>query len=73
MGGGCWQKEGSEQPHEANLLKLDCTKARSLLGWTPKWDLETAIQKTVQWQKAYQTKENMRAVSVAQINNYMNY
>ena len=70
-GGACWQKEGSEQPFEADLLKLDCSKAYSLLGWTPKWDLETAIQKIVQWQKAYQTKENMRAFSLAQINNYI--
>ena len=70
-GEACWQKEGIEQPLEADLLKLDCSKAHSLLGWTPKWDLETAIQKIVQWEKAYQTKENMRAFSLAQINNYI--
>ena len=66
-----WEKEGSEQPHEANLLKLDCSKARSQLGWTPKWDLETATQKIVQWQRAYKAKENMQEVSLAQINQYM--
>lgn len=66
-----WEKEGSEQPHEANLLKLDCSKARAQLGWTPKWDLGTATQKIVQWQKAYQAKENMREVSLAQINQYI--
>ena len=67
-----WKKEGSEQPHEAHLLKLDCSKARSQLGWFPKWNLELATQKIVQWQKAYQAKENMQAVSLAQINRYMN-
>ena len=67
-----WEKEGSEQPHEANLLKLDCSKAHSLLGWVPKWDLEIATQKIVEWQKAFQAKENMQAVSLAQINQYMN-
>jgi CDP-glucose 4,6-dehydratase len=66
-----WEKEGSEQPHEANLLKLDCSKARTQLGWTPKWDLETATQKIVQWQKAYQAKENMQELTLAQINHYM--
>ena len=66
-----WKQEGSEQPHEANLLKLDCSKARSQLGWAPKWDLETAIQKILQWQKAFQEKENMQEVSLAQINDYM--
>ena len=67
-----WEKEGSEQPHEANLLKLDCSKAHSLLGWIPKWDLEIATQKIVEWQKAFKAKENMQAVSLAQINQYMN-
>ena len=66
-----WEKEGSEQPHEANLLKLDCSKARTQLGWIPKWDLETATKKIVEWQKAYQVRENMQGVSLTQINNYM--
>jgi CDP-glucose 4,6-dehydratase len=66
-----WEKEGSEQPHEANLLKLDCSKAHALLGCVPKWDLEIATQKIVQWQRAYQAKENMQEVSLAQINQYM--
>ena len=66
-----WEKEGSEQPHEANLLKLDCSKARVKLGWVPKWNLEIATQKIIQWQKAFQAKENMQEVSLAQINQYM--
>ena len=66
-----WEKEGSEQPHEANFLKLDCSKARSQLGWIPKWNLEAATQKIVDWQKAFQAKENMQEISLAQINGYM--
>jgi CDP-glucose 4,6-dehydratase len=66
-----WEKEGFEQPHEANLLKLDCSKARAQLGWVPRWDLEGATKKIVEWQKAYQAKENMQEVSLAQINQYM--
>lgn len=66
-----WMKEGSKQPHESNLLKLDCSKAHTQLGWVPKWNLETAIQKTVKWQKAFQAKENMRHVSLAQISQFM--
>ena len=68
-----WEKEGSEQPHEANLLKLDCSKARTQLGWIPKWKLETATQKIVEWQKAYNAKKNMQEVSLVQINNYMSF
>jgi CDP-glucose 4,6-dehydratase len=67
-----WEKEGSEQPHEANLLKLDCSKARSQLGWIPKWNLEAASQKIIEWQRAYQAKKNMQRVSLAQIDDYMN-
>ncbi len=70
-GSAQWEKVGSEQPHEANLLKLDCSKARTQLGWTPRWNLETAIQKIVQWQKSYQAKQNMQEISLAQINHYI--
>ena len=65
-----WKKEGSDQPHEANLLKLDCSKAYSQLGWTPKWNLETATQKIVQWQKAYKAKEDMLEISLKQIKEF---
>ena len=65
-----WEKAGLEQPHEANLLKLDCSKAHTQLGWIPKWDLEVATQKIVQWQKAYQAKDNMREVSLRQIREF---
>lgn len=66
-----WEKEGFEHPHEANLLKLDCSKVRAKLGWDSKWNLEVAIQKIVEWQKAFIEKENMQEVSLAQINQYM--
>lgn len=66
-----WKKEGADQPHEANLLKLDCSKARAQLGWAPKWRLEGAIRKIIQWQQAFQAKENMQDISLEQINQYM--
>lgn len=70
-GSACWEKEGSEHPYEANFLKLDCSKARSQLGWTSKWNLEVATQKIVEWQKAHQAKKNMQELSLLQINQYM--
>ena len=66
-----WQKEGSEQPHEANLLKLDCKKAEHLLSWAPKWRLEMAIEKIVEWQKAFQDNSDMKKISLAQIDQYI--
>jgi len=67
-----WQKEGLEQPHEAHLLKLDCSKARQYLGWVPKWGLENAIEKIIDWQKSFQRNDNMQEVTLAQIQQYMN-
>jgi len=71
-GAASWEKEGSEQPHEANLLKLDCSKARQKLGWVPRWSLETAIKKIIEWRCFYQQNKNMQDVGLAQINEYMN-
>ena len=67
-----WEKESLGQRHEAGLLKLDCSKAHSLLGWYPRWSLEVAVQKIVEWQKDFQDKKNMQAVMLAQINQYIN-
>ena len=39
-------------PHEANFLKLDCTLAKTTLGWKPNWDIKTAISKIIEWEKA---------------------
>ena len=43
----------SKQFHEANVLKLDCSKAYTLLHWKGVWDSDTAFEKTVKWYKAY--------------------
>ena len=69
--GASWQKEGADQPHEAGLLKLDCSKAHQELGWHPKWSLETAILKIVEWQTAFQEKKNMQDFTLAQIQQYI--
>ena len=66
-----WEKEGAEQPHEANFLKLDCSKAKRHLGWVPKWELETAVDKTVQWHRAFQHGHDMQKFSLDQIKHYM--
>lgn len=40
-------------PHEANFLKLDCSKLKKTFNWKPKWNIETAIEKTVDWTRVY--------------------
>jgi len=69
--GPAWEVENSQQLHEANLLKLDCSKAYAQLNWAPRWGLELAISKIVEWQKAFQAKKDMREFSLTQINEYM--
>ncbi|MEX0649218.1 MAG: CDP-glucose 4,6-dehydratase [Balneolaceae bacterium] len=48
-----WEKDGNEQPHEASYLKLDISKAFNYLKWKPKWDADTAVEKTVNWYKDF--------------------
>ena len=60
------------QPHENIYLKLDSSKARSLLGWRPKLDLETTLEWIVEWTRKLQNGETMRAVTVEQIQRFAN-
>lgn len=62
-----WVSLCGDKLHEANLLKLDCTKAAVKLGWTPKWSLETAIEKIIDWEKAYVAKRDMADFMLNQI------
>jgi CDP-glucose 4,6-dehydratase len=45
--------------HEANMLKLDCSKARTLLGWESVWESETTFEKTVKWYRSYYEKSEL--------------
>ena len=58
------------QPHEANYLKLDCSKAMTELGWMPRWNVETALDKVIEWTKAYQENKDMQNVCYGQIEEY---
>lgn len=48
-----WEDKFMGGPHEANFLKLDCSKIKSIFGWKPRWSVDTAIEKTVEWVKCY--------------------
>ena len=47
--GSRWHACGEDGPHESGVLRLDCAKARSVLGWRPKWDIATAVAMTVEF------------------------
>ena len=65
-----WTKSNGDHPHEATLLKLDITEAKKKLAWIPKWDLDTALEKTVSWYKSYYNGEDIHKMSLEQINKY---
>lgn len=66
-----WSEDILGHPHEALLLKLECSKARAQLGWKARWNLEIATQKVIEWHKAYQAEKNMREISISQIQQYL--
>ena len=48
-----WKNEYDGGPHEANFLKLDCSKLKSVFGWRPRWNVETTMEKIVEWSLVY--------------------
>lgn len=65
-----WQCDDTPQPHEANYLKLDSSKARSRLQWQPRLCLQEALRRTLEWHGAWRAAKDMRAVTLAQIADY---
>ncbi|SAL06132.1 CDP-glucose 4,6-dehydratase [Caballeronia calidae] len=63
--------QASPQLHETNVLKLDCSKARTLLGWKPRWCLSQAIDAIVEWHAAFMHEADMHALSHSQIRAYL--
>ncbi len=58
-------------PHEANFLKLDCSKMRKVFGWNPRWNVEQMIYATVEWIVTYNRGEDVQEVMLRQIRDYM--
>lgn len=68
--GASFSVDTNPQPHEANYLKLDCSKAKAELNWSPIWDIQTTLASIVDWNKSYLKEENMRKVTEQQIETY---
>ena len=62
-----WINRYDGGPHEANFLKLDCSKLKTTFGWHPRWDLDTAIEKVVEWSKCWLSDGDVRACMDKQI------
>jgi CDP-glucose 4,6-dehydratase len=62
-----WRREEGETPHEAHYLKLDSSKARAELGWTPGWALDNALSSIAAWHTAERRGGDVRGLTLAQI------
>ena len=65
-----WRVDGGEQVHEAQFLKLDSSKAGTLLKWQPRLSLAQAIQHTVDWYLAHKKSASIRQFTLEQIKTY---
>jgi CDP-glucose 4,6-dehydratase len=65
-----WTHDLDVQLHEASQLKLDCSKARDVLGWSPAWDLSECLHEIVSWHQAHQRKSNMQVECIDTIARY---
>ena len=68
--GASWLIDSAEHLHEAHYLKLDCSKAKAILHWQPRWQLQDTLNAIVDWQQAYRGGTDMRLVTLEQISRY---
>lgn len=66
-GGMEWKDEYDGGPHEANFLKLDCSRLKKTFGWHPRWNLDMAVRMTVEWTKCWAGHGDVSACMEEQI------
>lgn len=66
-----WENRHDGGPHEANFLKLDCSKLKHVFGWQPRYHVEEAVRRTVEWSKAWLGGADMRDVTDRQIQEFL--
>ncbi len=66
-----WSSQSDRGPHEAGCLKLDCSKIKKVFSWQPKWKIDTAVQKTVEWTKAFINRQDYEGCMERQIEDYL--
>ena len=66
-----WVNKHDGGPHEANFLKLDCSKLKTTFGWSPVWNVETTMEKIVEWSVAYLIGGDVGEVMDKQIGEFL--
>lgn len=70
--GATWELDGRSHPHEANYLKLDCSKAKTELGWQPKLNLSETLAWIVEFYQGYYDDQSAKEIAASQIFRYQN-
>lgn len=65
-----WVNQYDGGPHEANFLKLDCSKLKTVFNWKPRWNVSEALDKVVEWTKVYFAQGDIKTVMDKQICEY---
>lgn len=68
--GLAWVNQAEDGPHEANFLKLDCSRIKKTFGWMPRYHIDKALALTVEWSKAYLAGEDMTGRTDLQIQEF---
>lgn len=66
-----WKNEYDNGPHEANFLRLECSKLKRTFGWHPVWNVEKAIEMIIEWTMAYREGKDLYQVMSDQIDKFM--
>ncbi len=66
-----WVNKHDGGPHEANFLKLDCSKLKSVFGWKPRWTVDEAMARIVEWTKAWTSNDDIISIMDKQIAEYI--
>lgn len=66
-----WVNQSDGGPHEANFLKLDCTKLKQTFAWKPKWTIVQAIKNVVEWEKICMIGGDISMCMMKQIEEYI--
>lgn len=69
--GASWENQAEpDAPHEANFLKLDCSKIKAVFGWKPRWHIQECMEKTCAFSKVWLSGGNIPAEMDREINEF---
>lgn len=70
-GGQSWEAKPDGGPHETHFLKLDCSRLKNVFGWRPRWHVDDAVKKTVEWTRTYFAGGDVCTVMNRQITEFL--